>query len=96
MIELPAAPDLLGVARRVVWFEAPEKALSNLPRFAAYALTYGLHEDVKVLRRYVQDDDLRAALDAAPPGIFDNRSWSYWNLKLGRYPPPPLPERHIP
>jgi hypothetical protein len=96
MIGLPHTPDLLALARKVVWFEPPEKALSNLPRFIAYALTFGLHDDIKVLRRHLADDDLRAALDAAPPGIFDNRSWAYWQLKLGRYPTPPLPERHIP
>lgn len=42
------------------------------------------------------DEDLREALDRAPPGIFDPRSWSYWHLVLDRWPPPPLPERKLP
>lgn len=96
MTQLPVTADLVAVAQRVVWFEAPDKALSDAARFTAYALTYGLPKDVRVLRVYLDDEALRAALDTAPPGIFDNRSWAYWQLKMGRYPPPPLPERHIP
>jgi len=53
------------------------------------------HEDMRVLRRYVSDDDFREALDRAPPGIIDARSWAYWNNKFGRFPAPPLPTRHF-
>jgi hypothetical protein len=61
----------------------------------AYAMTYARHEDMQVIRRYVCDDDFRAALDQAPPGIIDARSWAYWNSKMGRYPAPPLPVRRF-
>ncbi len=57
----------------------------------AYAMTYARHEDMRVIRQYVSDEDFREALDRAPPGIIDPRSWAYWNLKMGRYPP--LPRR---
>jgi hypothetical protein len=50
---------------------------------------------MRVIRRYVSDDDFREALDQAPPGIIDARSWAYWNSKLGRYPAPPIPVRRI-
>jgi hypothetical protein len=50
---------------------------------------------MQIVRQHLSDDDLREALDHAPPGIFDGRSWAYWNLKLGRYPTPPMPERRI-
>lgn len=92
---LPATADLIALARRVIWFEPPEKALADPIRLAAYTLTYGVHADCQTLRRHLDDDALRAALDTAPPGIFDPRSWTYWNLRLGRYPPPPLPERQL-
>jgi len=59
-------------------------------------MTYGTYRDVAVIQKYLSDDGLREALDQAPPGVFDNRSWAYWNLKLGRYPPPPPPVREIP
>jgi hypothetical protein len=79
----------------VVWFEEPAEALSDLIRFMAYAMASATHDDMKVLRRYVSDDDFREALDKAPPGIIDPRSWSYWNNKMGRYPPRPLPRRRF-
>ncbi len=49
-------------------------------------MTYGTHEDMKVVRQHVSDEELREVLDQAPPGIFDDRSWAYWNVMLGRYP----------
>ena len=36
------------------------------------------------------------ALEQAPPGIMDERSWAYWNAVTGRYPVPPMPRRIIP
>lgn len=96
MQPLPLNAEIRELSRRVIWFEPPEKAVAILPRFLAYVMTYGTFQDVAVLRRYLSEDDLRQALDEAPPGIFDPRSWAYWNLKLGRYPAPPLPQRVIP
>lgn len=93
MRPFPATPQLLGVARRIVWFEDPERALADPVRFMAYAMTYASHKDMRVICRYVSDADFRQALDGAPAGIIDPRSWAYWNLKMGRFPPPPLPKR---
>lgn len=92
---IPLTPDTEALARRLVWFEEPEEALSDTFRFVAYALSSATHEDMKLLRSFLTDDDLREALDHAPPGIIDERSWAYWNSKLGRYPAPPLPERQF-
>ena len=64
-------------------------------RFLTYAMTYGTHEDMNVVRQYVSDEELREVLDQASPGIFDARSWAYWNVMLGSYPAPPLPERQL-
>jgi hypothetical protein len=93
--DLPRTPEMLAVARRVVWFEPPETALADPVRFLAYAMTCGRHEDMRAVRRHVSDDALRAALAAAPPGIIDPRSWAYWHLVVDRYPPPPLPGRRL-
>ena len=95
MKPLPLTPELERVARRCVWFKEPREALADTPEFLAYVLTYGTHEDVKAVRRHVTDMELTEALDHAPPGVFDGRSWAYWNLKLGRYPAPPFPERRL-
>ena len=95
MKKLTFTDELTKVASRVIWFESPAKALSDPVRFLTYAMTYGTHADMNIVRQYVSDEELREVLDQAPPGIFDARSWAYWNVMLGRYPPPPLPERQL-
>jgi len=95
MKPIPLTPLTLDIARRIIWFEPPEQALSEPIRFMAYAMTYARHEDMRVIRRYVCDDDFREALDQAPPGIIDTRSWAYWNSKFGRYPAPSMPVRRF-
>ncbi len=88
--------ELVAVAKRVVWFEPPEQSLGDAKRFLAYLMTYGTLEEILVAKKYFSDDDFKTALRDAPPGIFDIRSWSYWNLVYGREPVPPLPRRVIP
>jgi hypothetical protein len=95
MKSIPLNEETAALATQIIWFEPPAKALSDPVRFMAYAMTYAMHEEMRVLRRYVSDDDFRVALDHAPPGIIDPRSWAYWNSKMGRYPPPPLPVRRF-
>jgi hypothetical protein len=95
MRPIPLNRETARVARRVVWFEPPEEALADPVRFMAYAMTRATHEDMTVIRRYVSDDEFREAVDTAPPGIIDPRSWAYWNSKLGRFPPPPMPKRRF-
>ncbi len=95
MKTIPLTPETEALARRLVWFEEPAEALSDTVRFVAYALARATHEDMKILRAFMTDNDLREALDKAPPGIIDARSWAYWNSKLGRYPGPPMPARQL-
>jgi hypothetical protein len=90
---LPDTPQFHAVATRVLWFEPPDVALRDVPRFMAYAFRYATHEDMQILRTALSDDDLRFALEHAPPGIIDARSWSYWHAILGTYPPPPQSQR---
>lgn len=84
--------ELNEIARRIIWFEAPEQALADPHRFLAYAFRYAVPEDMATLRRHLSDDDLREALENAPPGIIDGRSWAYWRLMLD-LPEKPLPVR---
>jgi hypothetical protein len=96
MKALPCNNELLAVAPHVIWFEPPAKALADPIRFLAYLMTYGTIEEIAVVRRYVDLADFREALEQAPPGIIDERSWAYWNTVTGRYPVPPMPRRVIP
>jgi hypothetical protein len=89
MKTIPLTPETEALARRLVWFEEPAQALTDTVRFVAYALAKATPDDMKILRGFLTDDDFRDALDHAPPGIIDERSWAYWNAKLGRFPAPP-------
>jgi hypothetical protein len=63
-----------GIAgTRLIWFEEPAEALSDTVRFVAYALAHAKHEDMNILRGFLTDDNLREALDRAPPGVIDPR-----------------------
>lgn len=93
--QLPNTKELLAVAKATAWFKSPEEALQWPEHLIAHVLTYGTHDHVATLRRYVSDDQLLAALVDAPPGIYDSRSWAYWHVVLGKCPPPPLPTRNL-
>ena len=93
--ELPPTEPLLRTAERCVWFQPPREALRDTAKFAAYVFTHGNASDWAAVRAHLPDALLPAVLDAAPPGVFDARSWSYWNLIAGRdwRTCPPLPVR---
>src|ERR1700733_9873703 len=89
-------PELLEVAGRVVWFKEPQETLDNPIHFLAYAMKLGTADDLIALDKAgVSLAHFREVLDNAPAGIFDERSWSYWNLRCGRTPVPPLPVRKL-
>jgi hypothetical protein len=93
MNPLPATPEVLRVAARVVWFKTPSETLADPVHFLAHVMTYGTVEDLQALEGLVGPGEFREVLEQAPPGVFDPRSWAYWNLKCGRVPAPPLPVR---
>ena len=92
---LKLTPSIRRVAERCIWFAPPEEAIRDTADFAAHVLTWGTLEDCDALQEQLPDEYLPAVLDAAPPGVFDARSWSYWNLIAGRdwRSCPPLPVR---
>ena len=56
-------------------------------------MTYGQFEDVLVIKNSLGMEAFQSTLDHAPSGVFDARSWAYWNLLCGRQPALPLPQR---
>jgi len=56
-------------------------------------MAYGTDEDLTLVRRHFDDNDLRDAVDAAPAGLLDEQSQIYWQTILGRDPVPPRPRR---
>lgn len=96
MKPLRHSPDLLAVAERVIWFEPPERALADPLRFLAYVMTYATAEEVAVVRDHVGEEGFREAIEKAPPGIIDARSWAYWTTMAGHDTVPPMPARRLP
>ena len=95
MAPIPLNDETRALAESLVWFEPPDVALADPVRFMAYAFARATHEQMKKLRRYLSEEDLNEALENAPPGIIDARSWAYWNVRAGKYPVPPLPTRRL-
>ncbi len=88
--------ELKRVAKRVIWFKAPEKTLQESKLFLAYLMTYGTLEDIATAMKYYSEADFDLVLRDPPAGIFDRRSWNYWNLRYHHEPVPPLPRRTFP
>lgn len=93
MKPLPVTPELLRVARRVVWFDEPARALADPVQFLAHVMVFATAEDLAALRGIAGTEEFREVLENAPPGLFDARSWAYWNLVCGRRPAPSMPVR---
>ena len=87
--------DLALVARRLVCHEPPEQTLRWPAMFLAYVMTYGTIQDLVTTEKYFTLEDFRQALENAPPGVFDARSWAYWNTIFKRVPVPPIPKRNL-
>ena len=86
--------DLQPIIDQTVWWEpARSQAKTDLEFFLPYALAYATDEALSLIRRHVSDDQLRAALRAAPIGLFDLQSWRYWHTTLGVGPIPARPRR---
>lgn len=93
MKPFPITADFIAIARRVIWFKQPQAALNAPIELMTYAMRYATAEDMAALLKHVGNAGLAEAIDARLPGTVDPRSWAYWNLKIGRSPPPPLPVR---
>jgi hypothetical protein len=88
--------DLLHVAKRVVWFKAPDDTVKDVKLFLAHVMTYGTLRDITTTLQYFSEKDFEAVLNDPPAGVFDRRSWTYWNVRYHREPVPELPKRQIP
>lgn len=93
MKPFPTTPEFLRAATRINWFKPPEEALADPIELLAYAMRAATDEDMALLLEHVGLDGLAEAIDHAPPGIINPRSWAYWNAKIGRYPTPAMPRR---
>lgn len=88
-------PESLEMARKYVWWKPPEEALTDQAHFVAQMMTLATLDDTAWLRSKFSKEELKAALQHAPAGVFTGRAWHYWHIRLGISPIPPLPTRRI-
>jgi hypothetical protein len=92
MLSEPYPSDLVRVARKVVWYDDPEKTLADLPTFLTNVMVYGSLADIEAVERYVPSEEFRKVLERAPAGVFTIELWQQWHRRFG-IPTPPLPRR---
>jgi hypothetical protein len=96
-----------GLVRAVVWHGRSvttsiqatawsAETLQGPKLFLAHLMTHGTLEDIAIAMKYYSDADFDLVLKDPPAGIFDLRSWNYWNLRYHHEPVPPLPQRIFP
>jgi hypothetical protein len=57
MKRIPLNGATSALARRLVWFDSPSEALADPARFMAYAFARATHEEMNVLRAYLDEAD---------------------------------------
>ena len=92
----PTHERMVAIARRVAWWQAPERTLARPLEFVARVMASGLLDEVRDVERFFGRAALREAVTGASPGVFDPRAWNYWLLVLGLDRSTPLPRRHVP
>jgi hypothetical protein len=96
MLKAPYPAELLRIARKVVWYDAPEETLKDLRTFLGHLMVYGSPADIAVVLRYVPEEEFRRALEEASPGVFTVEAWHRWHEHFGILPVPSLPRRRFP
>lgn len=86
---------LRTLAARYVWWLSPEVTLARPHYLLCQLMTLGTEEDVRLAREHVGDAAFVQALQHAPPGVMDPKSWNYWHLFF-HLPKAPLPGRPLP
>jgi hypothetical protein len=85
-------------AIKYVWWKTPDEALTHPERIVAQVMNIGDYDDVRTLLKLADEDHLRAVLQEAEAGEFNERSWAYWHYRLGVSKPgkvPALPQRRV-
>jgi len=91
----PHRDQALALAQKYVWWQTPPKTLAEPVLLVAQMMTLGTLDDTQWLLSHTTPDELRAVLRSPPVGVFNGRSWTYWQRRLNGEPIPPLPTRAV-
>ena len=86
------------LARKYIWWKAPDEALTHPERIVTQVMNIGDYDDVRALFNLADEEYLRAVLQGAAAGEFNERSWAYWHYRLGVSEAgevPALPRRRV-
>lgn len=75
---------LEAIAERIVWWKPAAEVLADRRHFLARVMAMGTFDEVCFVHRVFPAEAFRAVLDDPPPGVFDPRSWAYWNVVFDR------------
>lgn len=92
----PGDERIAEIARRVVWWQEPERTLLRPRDFIARVMASGTLDEVRDVEQFFGRRLLQEAVTKASPGVFDRRSWNYWLLVLDLDRTAPLPVRLVP
>ena len=81
-------------AKRVNWYTTTEDLVRAPKSIIAQVMSRGNAMGISAIQSQFSLEEQREAYLAAPPGLFDRRSWAYWELILFGDPKAfPFPER---
>lgn len=96
MSELIYSNDLYEFAKQVVWFDCPERRVSDKYAFLAFIMAKSVpsaYNHAKTVFGFT-DADFKEALYRAKPGLFMyHEQWEKWNKTLGIEPTLPIPQK---
>lgn len=78
----PGADRLAAIARKVAWWDAPERTLSRPGTFIARVLARGSTADILDIAARYGRAAMRMAVQDAPASVLDDRARNYWRLVL--------------
>ncbi len=78
----PGPDRLTAIARKVAWWDMPERTLSRPDLFIARVLARGSTEDILDIEARYGRAAMRAAVRDAPASVLDERARNYWRLVL--------------
>jgi hypothetical protein len=95
-LDAPIPESLAHIVPSLVWWPDGQAFYRDHAwAFLNRSMALASDEHLAEIRAVYSDDDLRAALQHAQPGIFNLSAWEYWNHTLGVDPIPELPRRFI-
>ena len=79
--------------KKFVWWNDAEGQPQRT--LIARIMTMGTWDEILEGLRIFGEEEFRSVLKNPPKGIFDRRSWNFWNVRLGISPRLPFPESKV-